>query len=361
MRLLTVFGTRPEIIRLSLLFRKLKEHEVENVLVHTGQNYDPKLSDIFFKELGVASPDHYLGVKSPTVGTQIAKVIEGTERLLLKEKPDAVLILGDTNSGLSAIAAARMNIPVAHMEAGNRCYDWEVPEEKNRRVIDHVSDWLFPYTRNSRENLLKEGIDPTRIIVTGNPIVDVLKQWEDAICRSRILDGLKLSKDQFFLATSHREENVDHPRRFKVILEGFKLIAKRFKFPIIWSVHPRTRRRLKHQGELPPQIILSEPLGLFDFLQLERNALCVITDSGTCQEECSLYKVPAVTIRNTTERPETVECGSNILSGVEDAEKIVHCVEVMSRSSRTWTSPYEKDQDVAEKMAQFIVSHKRLR
>lgn len=361
MRLVTIFGTRPEIIRLSLLFKKLDEMGVENVLVHTGQNYDASLSGVFFKELGVPKPDHFLGVKSPTAGAQIARIIERSEKLLVKERPDALLILGDTNSGLSALAAARLNIPVAHMEAGNRCYDWEVPEEKNRRVIDHLSDWLFPYTRNSRENLLREGIDTTKIIVSGNPIVDILRHWDKDVDASPVLEKLGLRKDGFFVATSHREENVDRPERLTVILEGFKRIVRKTDLPIVWSVHPRTAKRLAGHGRLPAKIRVRQPFGMFDFLKLEKNARCVITDSGTCQEEASLYNVPAVTLRSTTERPETVECGSNMLSGVDDPERILHCVELMSRSSRDWKSPYADDKDVAEKMAQFLVSYKKRR
>jgi UDP-N-acetylglucosamine 2-epimerase (non-hydrolysing) len=360
MKLLTVVGTRPELIRLSLVFRELEKAGVDNYLVHTGQNYDPRLSDIFFEELALPAPDVYLEVKAETVGEQIGHIVARAERVLLEQQPDALLVLGDTNSGLSAIAAARHNIPIFHMEAGNRCFDWRVPEEKNRKLIDHVSDWLLPYTPRSREYLLAEGIHPTKILLSGNPITDVLEEFRPRWEASDVLDRLELEPNSYLLATSHREETVDIPERLEVVCRGLSDAADELELPVVWSVHPRTRRRLEG-GDYPlgSRVQLHEPFGFLDFVRLEASARCLITDSGTVQEECSLLKVPSVTCRETTERPETVECGSNILSGVQDPARISECVRLMIAAGRDWVSPYEGDHEVAERVVKFIVGNTR--
>lgn len=360
MKLLTVVGTRPELIRLSLLFRLIGEAGVDHTLVHTGQNYDPRLSDIFFEELGLRAPDRYLGVLEQRVAAQIGAILDRTEEVLLEKKPDALLILGDTNSGLSAIAAARHDIPVFHMEAGNRCFDWRVPEEKNRRLIDHVSTWLLPYTARSREYLLAEGIHPTRVIVSGNPIVDVLEHFRPQWEASSALEAHGLREGAYVLVTAHREETVDYPERLDVICRGLNLVATEYDVPVIFSVHPRTRRRLEAGDyQLDERVRLNEPFGFFDFVRLQASALCVITDSGTVQEESSLLHTPAVTCRDTTERPETVECGSNILSGVTDPNSLLRCVRLMVGGARDWTSPYAGDRDVADRVLKFIVGQLR--
>jgi UDP-N-acetylglucosamine 2-epimerase (non-hydrolysing) len=360
MKLVTVVGTRPELIRLSLVFRELEKAGVENHLVHTGQNYDPRLSDIFFEELDLPAPDVYLEVKAETVGEQIGHIIARCERVLLEEQPNALLVLGDTNSGLSAIAAARHNVPIFHMEAGNRCFDWRVPEEKNRKLIDHVSDWLLPYTPRSREYLLAEGIHPTKILLSGNPITDVLEEFRPRWESSDVLGRLELEPDGYLLATSHREETVDIPERLEVVCRGLSDVADELELPVVWSVHPRTRRRLEG-GDYPvgERVQLHEPFGFYDFVRLEASARCLITDSGTVQEECSLLKVPSVTCRETTERPETVECGSNILSGVQDSARISECVRLMIDAGRDWVSPYAGDREVAERVVKFIVGNTR--
>jgi UDP-N-acetylglucosamine 2-epimerase (non-hydrolysing) len=360
MKVLTVVGTRPELIRLSLVFRELAASGVENYLVHTGQNYDPMLSDVFFQELDLPKPDAYLEVKSQTVGEQIGHIVARAEGALLDQRPDALLILGDTNSGLSAIAAARHNIPIFHMEAGNRCFDWRVPEEKNRKLIDHISDWLMPYTPRSREYLLAEGIAPSKILLSGNPITDVLKEFRPRWESSDVLERLELEPDRYLLATSHREETVDVPERLKVICDGLTAISDELELPLVWSVHPRTKARLEKFGQaVGSRVLVCEPFGFFDFVRLEASARCVITDSGTVQEECSLLKTPTVTCRDTTERPETVECGSNILSGVADPSRISQCVRLMLSASRDWISPYEADSGVAERVVKFIVGQAR--
>jgi len=360
MKLLTVVGTRPELIRLSLLFRLLEGAGVEHTLVHTGQNYDPRLSDIFFEELELPRPDHYLDVAAERVGAQIGAIVERSEEVMLETKPDALLILGDTNSGLSAISAARHNIPIFHMEAGNRCFDWRVPEEKNRKLIDHISTWLLPYTPRSREYLLAEGIHPTKIMVSGNPIVEVLEHFRPRWEASNVLAELELAEGRYVLATVHREETVDYPDRLQAICAGLGLVAEEYDAPVVWSVHPRTRRRLE-SGDYPldPRLRLAEPFGFFDFVRLQASALCVVTDSGTVQEESSLLHIPAVTCRDTTERPETVECGSNVLSGVADPENLLRCVRLMVDGSRDWVSPYAGDRDVAERVLKFVVGQLR--
>ena len=360
MKVLTIVGTRPELIRLCLVFQELEKAGVDHRLVHTGQNYDPLLSDIFFDELALPKPDAYLGVRADNVGEQIGAIIAKSEVALLEHEPDALLILGDTNSGLSAIAAARRNIPIFHMEAGNRCFDWRVPEEKNRKVIDHVSDWLLPYTPRSREYLLAEGLDPAKVLVSGNPITDVLEHFRARWERSDVLDRLGLEADAYVVATAHREETVDVPERLRVVCDGLSAVARELDLPVVWSVHPRTRRRLEAQPEaLDGRVRLCDPFGFLDFVHLEARARCVITDSGTVQEECSLLKIPAVTCRDTTERPETVECGSNMLSGVSDPARILECTLLMLAGGRDWVSPYEGDFGVAERVVKFIVGHTR--
>ena len=358
MKLLTILGTRPEIIRLSLIIEKIQKAGIKNTIIYTGQNYDPALSNYFFKELGV-KPDMFWNIKSGTVGKQIAKILEQTEKTILKVRPDYLLVLGDTNSALSTIIAARYNIPIIHLEAGNRCHDWLVPEEKNRVIIDHISTYLLPYTLGSKVNLIKEGIDSKFIYISGNPILEVLDTYKNLIDSSSIMNKLNLKQQSYFLATLHREENVDNAKIFKTIIQGLNLVAAKYKQPIIWSVHPRTQKRLQGMKmKLDKNIVLHTPFDLFDFIKLEKNALCILTDSGTVQEECSLFNIPTVTIRNTTERPETVECGSNMLSGTTSAKNILKVTQTMLSRNRDWISPYIKDTKVSEKVLKFILSTK---
>jgi UDP-N-acetylglucosamine 2-epimerase (non-hydrolysing) len=357
MKVMVLAGTRPEFIRLSLVLKRFAEVGLDHLLVHTGQNYDPRLSDVFFSELDLPAPDEHLNVRAETVGQQIGHIVARSEDVLRRHAPDAMLILGDTNSGLSAIAAARMNIPVFHMEAGNRCFDWCVPEEKNRRLIDHISDWLLPYTPRSRDYLLSEGIHPEKIFISGNPIVDVLESFRGLREASTVLADCDVAKDGYLLVTTHREETVDFAERLAVVCAGLNLLAQRLDIPVVWSVHPRTRPKLTDSGmALDSRVQLHEPFGFGDFVALEAGARCVITDSGTVQEECSLLGVPSVTCRESTERPETVECGSNILSGLRDPEHLARCVEIMIKADRGWRSPYADDKGVAERVTQIILS-----
>jgi UDP-N-acetylglucosamine 2-epimerase (non-hydrolysing) len=341
MKVMTILGTRPEIIRLSLVIEKL-DRLCDHVLVHTGQNFDSRLSDIFFQELDVRQPNHFLSVRGDTVGEQIGEIIAASEHVLLAEKPDRLLILGDTNSALSAIVAKRMGIPVYHMEAGNRCYDDRVPEEVNRRIIDHCSDVLMPYTERSRANLLREGIPGERIYVTGNPIYEVLKHYDDRIQVSQVLKELKLETCNYFLVTMHRTENVDVESRISSLTKALDRLQKEYQVQIVVSTHPHTRLRMKSYeiAATNPDIRFLEPFGFFDFIKLEQNANCVISDSGTVQEECSIFGVANVTIRDVTERPETIECGSNMLSGVEP-ETVLRCVQAVLALKGTRCPPRE--------------------
>ena len=358
MKVMTVVGTRPELIRLSLVLERFAQaEEIDHVLVHTGQNYEPRLSDVFFDELGLPTPDVYMGVRADRVGEQIGHIISAAEQAMLEHRPNALLILGDTNSGLSAIAAAHLNIPIFHMEAGNRCFDWSVPEEKNRHLIDHISDWLVPYTPRSREHLVDEGIDRQRIFVSGNPITDVVDHFRPQWEASSVLEEKGLERNAYILVTAHRQETVDVPLRMLALCEGLNRLADAFGRPIVWSVHPRTRARLDSAAvDLHQLITLEEPFGFFDFVALQASAWCVLTDSGTVQEESSLLGVPAVTCRDTTERPETIECGSNVLCGVKDPDRMLSAVALMVGSPRDWVSPYSDDHGVADRVLKYIVS-----
>jgi UDP-N-acetylglucosamine 2-epimerase (non-hydrolysing) len=352
MKVMTILGTRPEIIRLSRVIPRL-DAVCEHTLVHTGQNYDTRLSDIFFSDLGVRQPDYYLGVKAASMGGVIAQIISKSEEVLRNIQPDVLLLLGDTNSALSAIVAKRMGIPVYHMEAGNRCYDDRVPEEVNRRIIDHSSDVLLPYTERSRANLLREGIAGQRIYVTGNPIKEVMDYHADDVTNSNILESLELEAGNFFLVTLHRAENVDVEERLTQFISAFQQLYELYDVPIICSLHPRTRSQLERQSKtfVSDGVRALEPFGFFDFLRLEKDALCVLSDSGTVQEECCIYKTPNVTIRDVTERPETIEVGSNILSGASP-ENILRCVKTVLAQEPSWTPPPEY---LAENVSEVVV------
>jgi UDP-N-acetylglucosamine 2-epimerase (non-hydrolysing) len=340
MKVMTILGTRPEIIRLSQVIPKL-DRLCDHVIVHTGQNFDPNLSELFFKEMNIRSPNYYLGVRGATIGDQIGQIIREGEKVIQAERPDRLLILGDTNSSLTAIIAKRMGIPVYHMEAGNRCFDDRVPEEINRRIIDHSSDVLMPYTERSRQNLLREGFPGERIYVTGNPIYEVINYYDPQINQSDVLTRLGLKPKAYFLVTMHRAENVDLEDRLLNITSALDQLQKKYDVPIIVSTHPHTKLRMDVFGisSHNDQIRFQSPFGFFDFIKLEKNALCVISDSGTVQEECCIFKVANVTIRDVTERPETVECGSNILSGTRP-DNIRSCVEAALDYDFQWSIPH---------------------
>jgi UDP-N-acetylglucosamine 2-epimerase (non-hydrolysing) len=355
---MTIMGTRPEIIRLSIIIKKL-DVLCDHVLVHTGQNYDVNLNDIFIEQLGVRQADYYMGARG-SFGEQIGKILVESERIMLAERPDRFLVLGDTNSSLAAIMAKRLGIPVYHMEAGNRCYDDRVPEETNRRIIDHCSDILLPYTERSRANLLREGIPGERIYVTGNPIKEVLDHYAQQIEASNALKNFGLEAGKYFLVTLHRAENVDVEERLNKFVEAFHKLYVEYKLPVICSLHPRTRNQLQKQSKALDWegVRSTEPLGLFDFVHLEKNALCVLTDSGTVQEECCIFKVPAVTIRDVTERPETLDVGSTMLSGAEP-ESILRCAKTVLGQPRNWSPPPEYlVRDVSSTVVKIVLGYK---
>jgi UDP-N-acetylglucosamine 2-epimerase (non-hydrolysing) len=359
MKVMTILGTRPEIIRLSRVI-PLLDHAVDHVLVHTGQNYDARLNDVFFDELGVRQPDEHMAVRAAAPAAQIGQILEQSEALFLKHRPDRLLVLGDTNSGMSTIAARRLGIPVYHMEAGNRCYDDRVPEEVNRRVIDHCSTVLMPYTERSRANLLREGIAGDRIFVTGNPIKEVIDSFEQAIKSSRILETLALQPQGYFLVTMHRAENVDIESRLRDLVEGLRQLHHRFGRAVICSFHPRTRSKVEAFGVdvQSPGLRFVEPFGFFDFIRLEQQAFCTLSDSGTVQEETCLFRVPNVTIRDVTERPETVECGSNYLSGT-NPDAIVRAVTLVASTPARWTPPREYlAEDVAATVRKIVTGYR---
>lgn len=360
-KVLTVLGTRPEIIRLSRIIPAL-DKVCDQKIVHTGQNYDPRLNDIFFDDLKLRKPDFQLVSKAETFGGQLSSIITGMEETLKTFKPNKVLILGDTNSSLGALICERLGYPVYHMEAGNRCFDKKVPEEVNRRMIDAVSSYNIPYTQSSRENLLKEGVARTRIFVSGNPIFEVMKYYEPQINESKVLETLKVIPNNYILVTAHRAENVDMGIRLAHIFEALETVGKKYNMPVIFSCHPRTKKRYEEFNIYckSPYVKICEPFGFFDFVNLEKNAYGVITDSGTVQEECCLLNVPTVTIRDTTERPETVDCGSNIISGLE-TQNIINCFDVMVNGPRVWEYPEGyKVENVSEKIVKYILGANQL-
>lgn len=359
---MTIFGTRPEIIRLSLVIKILDQH-CKQITVHTGQNFQESLSDIFIKDLELRTPDEHLGIKSKNFADQLGQIILKTDQVLEKHKPDRVLILGDTNSALSAIVAARRGIPVYHMEAGNRCYDDRVPEEVNRRIIDHASTFLMPYTERSKENLVREGIERERIIVTGNPIKEVLDTFGEKIENSDALVKFDARPFDYFLVTLHRAENVDLKDRLIKIFKGFEKVVQKFGKKMLVSVHPRTAEKLVQYSLRPEtdKIKLLRPLGFFDFVKLEKNALAVLTDSGTVQEECAIFGVPNVTLRDVTERPETLECGSNIISGAE-TEMILRATEIAISQPANWLPPKEYlVENVSQTVSKIVLGYASLR
>ncbi|MBK9165606.1 MAG: UDP-N-acetylglucosamine 2-epimerase (non-hydrolyzing) [Acidobacteria bacterium] len=362
MRVMTIFGTRPEIIRLSLVMKVLDQH-CDHTTVHTGQNYDESLSDIFIRDLEVRQPDVHLGIRSTSFGDQASQILAGIDRVLEEKRPDKILILGDTNSALSSIVAARRRIPIFHMEAGNRCYDDRVPEEINRRLIDHSSTILMPYTERSKENLVKEGIERERIYITGNPINEVLESFSSRIDESEALSRLGIERFGYFLVTLHRSENVDLRERLQGIFTGLSKVASKYQKPIFVSVHPRTASKIKEfETNIDTSLIcLVDAMGFFDFVKLEKNALAVLTDSGTVQEECCIFGVPNVTIRDVTERPETIECGSNILSGAEP-DAIMSAVDIALAQPANWTPPPEYlATNVANVVSKIVLGYTNIR
>lgn len=328
-KVMTILGTRPEIIRLSRVMALL-DRETEHVLVHTGQNSDHELNEIFFRDLDVRRPDHFLGISRDSLGRILGEVLIRVEETLVAERPDAVLILGDTNSAFGAIIARRMKIPVYHMEAGNRCFDMNVPEEINRRIVDHVADFNLVYTEHARRNLLAEGIHPRRIYLTGSPMREVLEHYRPAIDASDVLERLALSRGGYFLASLHRADNVDVPERLRSLLVTLDRLATEHGLPVIVSTHPRTQEKLQRLAERPSggDVRFLKPFGYHDYVHLQMHARCTLSDSGTISEEAAILGFPAVTLRNAMERPEAMDTGHIVLTGL-DADVILNAVRLV--------------------------------
>jgi UDP-N-acetylglucosamine 2-epimerase (non-hydrolysing) len=328
-KVMTIVGTRPELIKMSRVIAELDKH-VNHLLVHTGQNYDYELNGLFFEDLGIRKPDYFLEAVGENAAQTIARVIEKSDAILEKEKPDAVLLYGDTNSCLAVISAKRRKIPVFHMEAGNRCFDQRVPEELNRKVLDHLSDINLVLTEHARRYLIAEGIPPETIIKTGSHMQEVLEYYMPQIEKSTILTKLALHSNQYFIVSAHREENIDSPQNMQDMIETLNALAEKYQFPVIVSTHPRTKKKLDSMelGKLNPLVQFLKPFGFCDYIKLQMEALCVVSDSGTISEEGSLLNLPAITIRNAHERPEGMDVGTLIMSGLKK-DRVLDAVEVI--------------------------------
>ncbi|MEL7496262.1 MAG: UDP-N-acetylglucosamine 2-epimerase (non-hydrolyzing) [Planctomycetota bacterium] len=331
LKVLTILGTRPEIIRLARVMAAL-DLDTHHQIVHTGQNYDYELNQIFFDDLGIRKPDHFLGVDTSSLGSVLGGILIESEKVLRAEKPDAVLILGDTNSAIAGIIARRLKIPIYHMEAGNRCFDFNVPEETNRRIVDHISDFNLVYTEHARRHLLAEGIPHRRIYLTGSPMREVLNHYRNQINASDVLKQLEIEPHRYLLVSMHREENVDYETPLRNLLVALESLAIQHEMPIIVSTHPRTRKRLDALGykDQTGQIQFLKPFGFSDYNHLQMKSFCTISDSGTISEESSILEFPAVTIRNALERPEALDCGCITMAGT-NPDRILDCVSAVTR------------------------------
>lgn len=333
LNVMTVVGTRPEIIRLSRVMAKLDQH-CNHIIVHTGQNYDYELNEVFFKDLALRKPDYFLNAAGENAAQTIGNIIIAIDKLLEDIKPDALLILGDTNSCLAAIPAKRRHIPIFHMEAGNRCFDQRVPEETNRKIVDHIADINLTYSSIAREYLLAEGLPADRIIKTGSPMCEVLEHYKHNIEHSNIIDQLGLKQEHFFLVSAHREENINSKYNFERLVNSLNMIAERYKLPIIISTHPRTQKQITAQGlQFNPLIRLLKPIGFFDYIKLQQSAKAVLSDSGTITEESSILNFPALNIREAHERPEGFEEGAVMMTGLS-GERIVQCLTILDSQKR---------------------------
>jgi UDP-N-acetylglucosamine 2-epimerase (non-hydrolysing) len=359
MKVMVIVGTRPELIRLSLIIRKIKDY-LDLLLVHTGQNYAHELNDVFFDDLGIPKPNYNLAVAGATLAETLGNIIVKVDQVLEKEKPDAVLILGDTNSALSAIPAKRRKIPIFHFEAGNRCFDERVPEEINRKIVDHTADINLTYSAIAKENLLREGIPMDRVFNIGSPLFEILGHYREKILRSDILERLGLQERQFFVLSSHREENVDNPGRLAELRIALEAVLEEYSFPIVFSVHPRTERRLKDLGmDFGSRVIHSKPFNYTDYVALQTHAFCVLSDSGTITEESSLLGFPAVNLRETHERHEGMEKAAVIMSGFS-SKSILTAIRISTSGGRgAALDPVEdyRQASVSEKVLRLIVSY----
>ncbi len=362
-KVMTIVGTRPELIKMSRVIAEFDTH-TNHLLVHTGQNYDYELNQLFFDDLGIRKPDYFLEVVGNNAAQTIAHVIEKADEVMEKEKPDAVMLYGDTNSCLAVIAAKRLKIPVFHFEAGNRCFDQRVPEELNRKVLDHLSDINFVLTEHARHYLIGEGIRPETIIKTGSHMAEVLSFYADKIKKSDVMSRLNLEAGKFFIVSAHREENVDNPQNLKDMIETLNKISEEYNFPIIVSTHPRTQKRLDalNLGKLSSKIQFLKPFGFCDYIKLQQESFCVISDSGTITEEASLLNLPAITIRNVHERPEGMDVGTLIMSGLKK-DRVLAAIKVVvqqhKRNTRIMSAvkDYESSASVSKQVLRVVMSY----
>lgn len=361
LKVMTIIGTRPEIIRLSSTIKKCDEY-FDHVLVHTGQNWDYTLNQVFFDDLELKAPDYYLESVGKTLGETMGNIIAKSYEVLSKEAPDALLILGDTNSALSAISAKRLKIPIFHMEAGNRCFDQNVPEEINRKIVDHISDINLPYTEHSRRYLLSEGFRKEHIYVTGSPMSEVLSQYRSKIDSSTIVDELKLEKGRYIIVSAHREENIDNENNFNSLMNAINNVAEHHKMPIIYSTHPRSLDRINKRGfKFHPLVQNHKPFGFFDYNKLQLDSFCVLSDSGTLSEESAMLGFKGILIRTSTERPEVLDKGTVLIGGITEQE-IEQAIELIANLSRNEDQevnlpPDYHDKNVSIKVVKIIQSY----
>ncbi len=346
LKLMTIIGTRPEIIRLSAVM-KCADKYFDHIIVHTGQNYDYTLNQVFFEDLDLRAPDYYLDSVGADLGETMGNIIAKSYQVMVKEKPDAVLLLGDTNSALSAISAKRLKIPIFHMEAGNRCWDWNVSEMINRKIVDHISDINLPYTEHSRRYLISEGIDGKTVFVTGSPMREVIEEYKDKIDASDVLDRLGLEEGGFFLVSAHREENIDNEENFMSLMTAINSIAEKYQMPVIYSTHPRSMKFIeKRNFKFHPLVQNLKPFGFMDYNKLQKTSYCVLSDSGTLSEESAMLGFSGVLLRTSTERPEVLDKGSVVIGGIktQDVERAIE----LSVSMRENNEPYVIAEDYAD-------------
>ena len=360
LKVMTILGTRPEIIRLSECIKACDRYFI-HILVHTGQNYDYKLNEVFFKELGLQAPDHYLNAVGAHLGETMGNIIAKSYEVLKSEAPDALLILGDTNSALCAISAKRLKIPIFHMEAGNRCFDQNVPEEINRKIVDHTSDINLPYTEHSRRYLLSEGIQKEHIFVTGSPMAEVLAKNKVKIEASEVLPELGLAPGKYIVVSAHREENVDDEEHFLSLMNSINKVAETYNFPVVYSTHPRSWKRIEERGfKFNPLVRQLSPFGFFDYNCLQKNAYCVLSDSGTLSEESAMLGFPAVLIRTSTERPEVLDKGTIVIGGIAE-RSILQAIDMCITSFEergSYNLPVDySDTNVSMKVVKIIQSY----
>ena len=360
MKLMTILGTRPEIIRLSAVIKKADQY-FDHTLVHTGQNWDYSLNEVFFKDLGLREPNHYLDSVGKDLGETMGGIIAKSYGILEQEKPDALLVLGDTNSALSAISAKRLKIPIFHMEAGNRCWDWNVSEMINRKIVDHIADINLPYTENSRRYLLEEGIDGKTIFVTGSPMREVLRDHEQSIEQSNVLKELELSANKYILVSAHREENIDNETNFMSLMNSINRIAEQYELPVVYSTHPRSQKFIDQRDfKFHPLVRNLRPFGFMDYNKLQKNAYCVLSDSGTLSEESAILGFPGVLIRTSTERPEVLDKGTVVIGGIKEQtiEQGIDLAVAMHENNEELVLPHDyEDTNVSVKVCKVIQSY----